>query len=64
MITTERLLTIKDLEKEFGVTRQTIHSKIRNGELKGVKLFGKRKFRISDILNYYASKNIKSEIQL
>jgi excisionase family DNA binding protein len=64
MITTERLLTINDLTKEFGVTRQTIHSKIRKGELKSVKLFGKRKFRVSDILSFYASKNIKMDIKL
>jgi excisionase family DNA binding protein len=64
MIQIETLLGIKEVSEQLGINHFTIYKKIRENKFpQGVKYMGKRKFRLSDIEEYFTSLNIKSEVK-
>lgn len=59
----EKLLTYKDLEKRFGVTRQTVWNWVRGGLLKAVKPSpGTVRFRLSDVREMEKEKEVSREV--
>ena len=65
MIQIEPLIGIKEVSEQLGINHYTIYKKIRENRFpKGVKYNGKRKFRLSDIENYFKSLEIKTDIEI
>ena len=63
MIQLEALLPIEDLSKQLGLNKYTIYQKIRKNKFpKGVKLNGRRLFKITEIEEYLQSLNIQSKV--
>ena len=60
MITFEPLLGIEELSNELGVNKYTLYKKIREDKFpKGVKLNGKRLFKVSEIKEHYNQMGIE-----
>lgn len=65
MIQFEPLLGIDELSKQLGMNKYTIYHKIRREKFpKGVKLNGKRLFKIKELESYFESLNISCKIEL
>jgi predicted DNA-binding transcriptional regulator AlpA len=64
MITFEKLIGMEELTKELNISKFTIYSLRRNQKFpKGVKLNGKRFFKVTEIEDYFKSLNIKVIIE-
>lgn len=65
MIQLEPLLGIEELSKQMGMNKFSIYHKKRNNKFpKGVKLNGKRLFKVSELEDYYKSLNIESKVTI
>lgn len=63
MIKIENLIGIEDLSREIGISKYTIYSKMRKNQFPcGVKLNGKRKFKPSEIVDYFQNIGINVEV--
>jgi predicted DNA-binding transcriptional regulator AlpA len=64
MITFEKLIGMEELTKELNISKYTIYSLRRNQKFpKGVKLNGKRFFKVTELEDYFKSLNIKAIIE-
>ncbi len=65
MIQLEPLLGIEELSKQMGMNKFSIYHKIRNNKFpKGVKIMGKRKFKLTELQQYFTSLNIESKVTI
>lgn len=65
MIQLEPLVGIKELGNELGINHYTIYKMIRENKFpKGVKYMGRRKFRRSDIEEYFTSLRIRTTVEI
>jgi predicted DNA-binding transcriptional regulator AlpA len=65
MIQLEPLMGIEDVCKELGINKYTLFHRIRkNAFPKGVKIMGKRKFKLSELQQYFTSLNIESKVTI
>lgn len=59
----EPLFTIDELSNQIGINKYTLYKKIRENKFpKGVKINGRRKWKIEEIENYYKDLGIQVEI--
>jgi predicted DNA-binding transcriptional regulator AlpA len=64
MITLEKLIGMEELTKELNISKYTIYSLRRNQKFPfGVKLNGKRYFKVTEIEDYFNSLNISVIIE-
>ena len=64
MITFEKLIGMEELTKELNISKYTIYSLRRNQKFPiGVKLNGKRFFKVTELEDYFNSLNIKVIIE-
>ena len=64
MITFEKLIGMEELTKELNISKYTIYSLRRNQKFPmGVKLNGKRFFKVTELEDYFKSLNIKAIIE-
>jgi predicted DNA-binding transcriptional regulator AlpA len=64
MITFEKLIGMEELTKELNISKYTIYLLRRNQKFpKGVKLNGKRFFKVTELEDYFKSLNIKVIIE-
>ena len=64
MITFEKLIGMEELTKELNISKYTIYSLRRNQKFPiGVKLKGKRFFKVTELEDYFKSLNIKVIIE-
>ena len=64
MITFEKLIGMEELTKELNISKYTIYSLRRTQKFpKGVKLNGKRFFKVTELEDYFKSLNIKVIIE-
>jgi predicted DNA-binding transcriptional regulator AlpA len=64
MITFEKLIGMEELTKELNISKYTIYSLRRNQKFPiGVKLNGKRYFKVTEIEDYFNSLNISVIIE-
>jgi predicted DNA-binding transcriptional regulator AlpA len=64
MITIEKLIGMEELTKELNISKYTIYSLRRNQKFPiGVKLNGKRFFKVTELEDYFKSLNIKVIIE-
>jgi predicted DNA-binding transcriptional regulator AlpA len=60
----EPLFTIDELSNQIGINKYTLYKKIRENKFpKGVKINGRRKWKIEEIENYYKDLGIQVEIK-
>ena len=60
----EPLFTIDELSNQIGINKYTLYKKIRENKFpKGVKINGRRKWKIEEIENYYKELGIQVEIK-
>ena len=65
MIQLEPLIGIEEVCKQLGINKYTLFHRIRKNTFpKGVKLNGKRLFKISELEDYYKSLNIESKVTI
>ncbi len=63
MIQLEPLIGVEDVCKELGINKYTLFHRIRRNTFpKGVKIMGKRKFKLSELQQYFSSLNIESKV--
>ncbi len=65
MIELEPLLGIEEISKQLGINKYTLYHRIRKNSFpKGVKIMGKRKFKLTELKEYFSSLNIESKITI
>ena len=63
MIQLEPLFTIEELSNEIGLNKYTLYKKIRENKFpKGIKVNGKRKWKPTEIKEYYNQLGLEVEI--
>ena len=64
MIKFEKLIPMAELSSELKISKYTIYALRRNSKFpKGVKLKGKRYFKVIELKDYFNSLNINVEIE-
>ena len=63
MIQLEPLFTIEELSNEIGLNKYTLYKKIRENKFpKGIKVNGKRKWKPTEIIEYYNQLGLEVEV--
>jgi predicted DNA-binding transcriptional regulator AlpA len=65
MIQLEPLIGIEEVCKQLGINKYTLFHRIRKNTFpKGVKIMGKRKFKLTELQQYFTSLNIESKVTI